>query len=249
MDKGLQGVKRAQGTLGVLHRRYPWPFLTRRGLRVIVRCFIKEEWVMGIMILRINQDNPQARLIKKVVEVLRDGGVIAYPTDTQYGIGCDLFQKRSIEQTYRLKKRSPKKPFSFICSDLKNISEFAKVSNYAYKTMRRLLPGPYTFILEGTRLVPKIMLNKRKEAGIRVPQNEVCLAIVRELGNPIINTSANIEDGPVISDPEEIESVFKGVVDLVVDGGPVPGLPSTVVSLINDLPEVLREGLGDIANL
>ena len=198
------------------------------------------------MILRINPENPQGRLIRRVGEVLKEGGVIAYPTDTQYGIGCDLYQKRSIEEVYRFKKRNPKKPFSFVCADLKDISQFAKVSNYAYKTMRRLLPGPYTFILEGTRLVPKIMLNKRKEAGIRVPAHNICLAIVQELGHPIINTSAaRVEGGDSISDPEEIEHVFKGIVDLVVDGGPVPDMPSTVVSLIGDVPEIIREGLGD----
>ena len=205
---------------------------------------------MNNQIVKINPENPQPRLIKKVVEVINDGGVIAYPTDTQYGIGCDLFQKKSIEKVYRLKKRNAKKPFSFICSDLKNISEFAKVSNYAYKTMRRLLPGPYTFILEGTRLVPKIMLTKRKEAGIRVPDNLICLAIVKELGHPIINTSAAEEGGEVINDPEEISIMFKGVVDLVVDGGaPVPGVPSSVVSLIGDSPEIIREGLGDVSTL
>jgi tRNA threonylcarbamoyl adenosine modification protein (Sua5/YciO/YrdC/YwlC family) len=201
------------------------------------------------MIIRINKDNPQGRSIKRVVDVLRDGGVIAYPTDTQYGIGCDLFQKRAIEKVYRLKRRNPKQPFSFICSDLKNISEFAKVSNYAYKTMRRLLPGPYTFILEGTRLVPKIMLTRRKEAGIRVPDHEVCLAIVRELGHPIINTSASTPDGATIADPEDIEEVFKGSIDLVLDGGLVPNVPSTVVSLIDDEPVVIREGLGDMSSI
>ena len=196
------------------------------------------------MIIRINPDNPQGRLIKRVASVLRDGGVIAYPTDTLYGIGCDLFQKKSIAKVYWLKKRSPKKPFSFICADLKHISEFAKVSNYSYRTMRRLLPGPYTFILEGTRLVPKIMLTHRKEAGIRVPEHNVCLAIVRELGNPIINTTATGETGEPITDPEEIERTFKGALDMVVDGGPVVGQPSTVVSLIDDFPQVLRQGLG-----
>lgn len=201
------------------------------------------------MILKINPENPQMRLIQRVVEVLEGGGIIAYPTDTQYGIGCDLFQKRAIEKVYRIKKRNPKKPFSFICSDLKNISEFAKVSNYAYKTMRRLLPGPYTFILEGTRLVPKIMLTKRKQAGIRVPDHTIALSIVEELGHPIINTTATRNDNGVISDPEEIEHVFKGSIDIVIDGGNVPGLPSTVVSLIGDEPEIFREGLGDISSL
>ena len=197
------------------------------------------------MIININPDNPQGRLIRRVVETLKDGGVIAYPTDTQYGIGCDLYQKKAIENVYRLKNRNPKKPFSFICSDLKHISEYGKVSNSAYKTMRRLLPGPYTFILDGTRLVPKIMLTRRKEAGIRVPDHRIPLMIVEELGHPIINTSAGFEDEEPLSDPELIEEAFKGSVDLVVAGGPVPGRPSTIISLIGDQPEIIRQGLGE----
>jgi len=201
------------------------------------------------MIIRINPDNPQTRLITRVAEVLKSGGVIAYPTDTQYGIGCDLYNKKSIEKIYRLKKRKPQKPFSFICADLKDIAKYAKVSNYAYRTMNRLLPGPYTFILDGTRLVPKIMLSTRKEAGIRVPDNKICLSLVEALGNPIINTTATINDNETLSKPEDIEEVFKGLIDLVVDGGPVPDMPSTVVSLIHDHPEIIREGLGKIDSL
>ncbi|MBU2549918.1 MAG: threonylcarbamoyl-AMP synthase [Proteobacteria bacterium] len=199
------------------------------------------------MIVRINPENPQGRLISRVVDVLNEGGVIAYPTDTQYGIGCDLLQKRAIEKVYRLKKRNKKQPFSFICADLKHISEFAKVSNYQYRTMRRLLPGPFTFILEGTRLVPQIMLTRRKEAGIRVPDHSIPLLIVQALGHPIINTSATYDSGEVISDPEAIEQTFKGAIDLVIDGGPVPGQPSTVVSLIDDDPEIIRLGLGEFS--
>ena len=127
------------------------------------------------MLLKINQHNPQMRLIHKVVAILKKGGVVVYPTDTNYGIGCDIMNKKAIERIYQLKQRNKNKPFSFICSGLKNISHYAKVSNYAYKTMKRLLPGPYTFILEGSRLVPKIMLTNRKTAGIRVPNNPVWL--------------------------------------------------------------------------
>jgi tRNA threonylcarbamoyl adenosine modification protein (Sua5/YciO/YrdC/YwlC family) len=130
------------------------------------------------MLLKINPVNPQLRLIRSVVDVLRRGGVVTYPTDTVYGIGCDIMNKKAIERVYLLKQRHKSKPFSFICSGLKNISNYAKVSNYAYKTMRRLLPGPYTFILEGSKLVPKIMLTHRKTAGIRVPDNAICLALV-----------------------------------------------------------------------
>ena len=199
------------------------------------------------MILNINHENPQKRLISKVVEILEEGGLIAYPTDTQYGIGCDLTKKKSVERIYKLKKRNPKSPFSFICADLKNISEYAKVSNFAYKTMRRLFPGPFTFILEGSRLVPQLMLTKRHECGIRVPNHPIALALVQELGRPIINTSAALEGESLPVDAFEIEEMFKGQLDLVIDGGPVPGKPSTVVSLIDDDPVVIREGLGEWA--
>ena len=152
------------------------------------------------MLIEINPKNPQKRLIKVVADSLKIGGIIAYPTDTYYGNGCDIMNKKAIEKIYHLKQRNKTKPFSFICSGLKNISHYAKVSNYAYKTMRRLLPGPYTFILEGSKLVPKIMLTKRKTAGIRVPDNTICLALVEALGNPIITTSATSPDGSIFYD-------------------------------------------------
>jgi tRNA threonylcarbamoyl adenosine modification protein (Sua5/YciO/YrdC/YwlC family) len=201
------------------------------------------------MIIEINPENPQKRLIRKVVEVLKNDGIIAYPTDTYYGIGCDILNKKAIEKIYLLKQRDKKRPFSFICSGLKNISDYAKVSNYAYKTMKRLLPGPYTFILEGSKLVPKIMLTNRKTAGIRVPDNKICLALVEELGNPIITTSATMPDGSVFDNPSLINEYYHIRIDMVIDGGPVPGQPSSVISLINDIPEIIREGLGDTATL
>lgn len=200
------------------------------------------------MILEINPKHPEPRKIKKVVEVLANGGVIAYPTDTFYGIGCDLLNKGSIEKIYQLKRRSHQQPFSFICSDLKNISEYAQVTNYAYKTMKRLLPGPYTFILEGSRLVPKIMLTKRQTVGIRVPDNPICLAIVQELGHPVISTSAtDPETSAILSTPREIQDKIGHALSLTVDGGNVPGVASSIISLIDDTPEVLREGAGDIS--
>lgn len=198
------------------------------------------------MLLEINPQNPQERLIKKAVEVIKRGGIIAYPTDTYYGIGCDIMNKKAIEKIYLLKQRDKTKPFSFICSDFKNISHYAKVSNYAYKTMKRLLPGPYTFILEGSKLVPKIMLTKRKTAGIRVPDNSICLALVTELGNPIITTSALMPDGTIFYNPSLIHDFFQSRIDMVIDGGPVPGDPSSVISLIDDMPEVIRKGRGGV---
>lgn len=198
------------------------------------------------MILKLDPVNPQPRHITRVTEALREGKIIAYPTDTYYGIGCDLYQKKAIEKIYRLKKRSLKKPFSFICADLKDISQYARVSNYAYRTMRRLLPGPYTFILDGTRLVPKIMLSPRKEAGIRVPDSQICMALVKALGNPIITTTASNADDVPLTDPREIETLFKGSIEIVIDGGAVPNEPSTVVSLIEDTPKIIRKGLGEV---
>ncbi|MCD6560210.1 MAG: threonylcarbamoyl-AMP synthase [Deltaproteobacteria bacterium] len=193
-------------------------------------------------LVSINPDNPQQRLIKIVTEVLKRGGLISYPTDTFYGIGCDLYNKKAIQLIYRLKERPLKKPFSFICDGLKEISQYARVSNYAYKTMKRLLPGPYTFILEGTRLVPKIMLTKRKTVGIRVPDNNICLRIVQTFGQPVISTSAGYDD------PQLIFEAYEQFLDIVIDGGPMVQSPSSVISLIDDTPEIIREGKGDISS-
>ena len=199
------------------------------------------------MIIRINPQNPQLRLIHRVVEVLQEGGVIAYPTDTVYGFGCSLYNKKGIERIYLIKRTQKNQPFSFICADLKDISLYSKVSNYAYKTMRRLLPGPFTFILEGTKLVPKIMLTRRMTAGIRVPDNPICLAIVQELGHPIISTSASLPDGEVLTDPVEIHGKLGKVLDLVIDGGVLISEPSSVIDLTGDVPKVLRKGKGDVS--
>jgi tRNA threonylcarbamoyl adenosine modification protein (Sua5/YciO/YrdC/YwlC family) len=199
------------------------------------------------MLIEINAKNPQERLIKKVAEILRQGGIIAYPTDTYYGIGCDLMSKHAVEAIYQLRRRDRKKPFSFICSDLKDISLYAKVTNYAYKTMKRLLPGPYTFILPGSKLVPKMMLTKRLTAGIRVPDNPICISLVRELGNPIISTSAKTDDEEDLFDPSLIHDFFGDRIDAVIDGGPVPAEPSSVISIMDDEPVIIRKGLGDVS--
>jgi tRNA threonylcarbamoyl adenosine modification protein (Sua5/YciO/YrdC/YwlC family) len=199
------------------------------------------------MLIKINPINPQQRLIKIAFEVLKKGGIIAYPTDTFYGIGCDIMNKKAIDKIYQIKNRPRNKPFSFICSGLKNISDYAKVTNYAYKTMRRLLPGPYTFILDGSRLVPQIMLTKRKTAGIRVPDHPICLELVEKLGNPIISTSATAPEGSIFQDASLIHDHFGKRLDLVIDGGPVTGKPSSVISLIKDEPEIIRRGLGDVS--
>jgi tRNA threonylcarbamoyl adenosine modification protein (Sua5/YciO/YrdC/YwlC family) len=199
------------------------------------------------MLVKINPVNPQPRLIDKAVTVLQDGGVVIYPTDTFYGIGCDIFNKKAIERVYQLKKRPKDKPFSFICASLTDISQYAQVGNYAYKTMKRLLPGPYTFLLEGSRLVPKIMLTKRQVVGIRVPDNQIAMAIVGKLGHPIVSTSVTTPEGEVLTDPELIQERMGNEVDMVIDAGPLGFEPSSVVSLIGDVPEVVRKGKGDVS--
>ncbi|MCK5311141.1 MAG: threonylcarbamoyl-AMP synthase [Desulfobacteraceae bacterium] len=198
------------------------------------------------MYLKINIDNPQARHIHNAVNILKKGGVIIYPTDTFYGIGCDIMNKKAIERVYQIKQRDKKQPFSFICPDLKDISKYAKVSNYAYRNMKRLLPGPYTFILAGSKMVPKIMLTKRRTAGIRVPDNKIATTIAMELGNPIISTSVTDKDGKPIEDPAFIYDMFHKRVDMVIDSGKVAGKASSVISLIDDIPEIIRYGAGNV---
>ncbi len=199
------------------------------------------------MILTINPKNPQIRLIRKVIDVLEKGGVIGYPTDTVYGVGCDLFQQEAIRKIYRLKKMEGKKPLSFICADLKDISRYAYVSNYAYKMMKKLLPGPYTFILKATKLVPKIAMTKQNTVGIRIPDNKICLALVKELGHPIISTSVYRPDETLYSDPSEIEERFGKQLDLVVDGGVIVAEHSSIIDLTDEFPKVIRKGKGDVS--
>lgn len=197
------------------------------------------------MLIEINPENPQQRLIDQVVEVLKNGGVIAYPTDTTYGIGCSIFSKKGIERIYQIKQRERKKPFSFICPTQSEVANYAKVSNYAFKLMKRLLPGPYTFVLEATRVVPDLLQTKQKTVGIRIPDNAICLALVNALGHPLVTTSANLSGEEPIGDPLEVFEQMGKQLDYVVDGGILPPDVSSVVSLLGDTPEVLRKGVGD----
>ena len=200
------------------------------------------------MILAVNPKNPQMRLIRKVVGIVERGGVIGYPTDTIYGVGCDLFNPEAIQKIHRFKKMEGKKPLSFICSDLKDISQYAFVSTYAYKMMRRVLPGAYTFILKATKLVPKIAQTKQKTVGIRIPDNKICLALVKELGHPIVSTSVNKPDEGLYNDPAEIEERFGKHLDLVIDGGMIVAEHSSIIDLTGDFPKVIRVGKGDVSH-
>ncbi|MBW2476278.1 MAG: threonylcarbamoyl-AMP synthase [Deltaproteobacteria bacterium] len=197
------------------------------------------------MILHINSENPQARLIHQAVDCLKQGGLIAYPTDTTYGIGCDIFNRRGIKNIYQIKKRDPRKPFSFICADLSDVANYAHVSNFAFKIMKRHLPGAYTFVLEATKVVPDVLTTRQKTVGIRIPNDPIALAIVKELGHPLVTTSANLSGETPMHDPHDIAMTMGHMLDLVVDGGVRLGEPSTIVSLIDDHIEVLRQGSGD----
>ncbi|MFW8600039.1 L-threonylcarbamoyladenylate synthase [Desulfobacterota bacterium M19] len=196
--------------------------------------------------LNINPDNPQVRLIAQVADRLRRGDVICYPTDTIYGIGCDIFNQKAVKRIHQLKRRPTHKPFSFMCSSLKNVSQYCHISNQAYRLMKRHLPGAYTFILPTMKMVPRIMTSKQKTVGIRVPDNNICLALVEALGNPILTTSAILdEDERPAAEAYELEEKLANVVDLIIDGGSIYPEPSTVISLTKAEPVILREGKGD----
>ncbi|MDD5306474.1 MAG: L-threonylcarbamoyladenylate synthase [Deltaproteobacteria bacterium] len=202
------------------------------------------------MLLPINADHPEPRKIRRAVEVLRDGGVIAYPTGTVIGFGCDVFNKKAIEKVYLIKGARKEKPFSFLCGDLSEISKYAVVPDSAYRIMRRLVPGPYTFVLSATKEVPKLCTSSRRTVGIRVPEHPVAQALLAELGHPIISTSASREgDDWESNDPEEISRHFKQL-DLVLDAGPGGLKPSTVLAFDESgAMEVVREGAGPIDDL
>ncbi len=198
------------------------------------------------MILQINSVNPQPRRIDQVAETLRSGGVIVYPTDTVYGLGCDMNSKKALERVRRIKRMDNKRHLSFVFADLKQISHYAQVTDNAYRIMRRFLPGPYTFVLKATRLVPRIVLTKRNEVGIRMTDNRGWQALVAKIGNPILSSSVRMPDDQLLDDPYEIERLYKGQVDLVIDGGVFMPAPSSIISLLDDRPEVLRVGKGDV---
>ncbi|HRI69784.1 MAG TPA: L-threonylcarbamoyladenylate synthase [Polyangium sp.] len=200
------------------------------------------------VLLPINPEHPEPRKIKRVVEILEKGGVIAYPTDTVYGLGCDLMNKQAIESLYQIKGMQRDKNLAFICPDLADIAKYAIVENAAYRVLRRLLPGPYCFVLQATRDVPKMVQMNKKTVGIRVPANPVAQAIVRELGRPIISTTAAPPGTDPLIDPWEIKETFPGL-EIVVDAGACGNVPSTVVDLSGGDIVILREGAGPIDDL
>ena len=199
-------------------------------------------------LFRIHPENPDERKIREIVAILREGGIVIYPTDTVYGIGCDIFQPKAIEKIAKIKNIKPEKAnFAIICQDMSHLAEYAKISTPVFKVMKRALPGPFTFILPATSEVPRIFQNNRKTIGIRIPDHAIPRAIVKELGHPILTTSIVDEDDVLeySTDPELIFEKFSTRVDAVIDGGYGQNVASTIVLCENDEFEVIRIGLGD----
>lgn len=202
------------------------------------------------MLVRLYNENPNPREVRKVVDVLRDGGVIVYPTDTVYGIGCDITNQKAVEKVARYKGiQVEKNNFSFICSDFSHLSDYAKpIPNHIFKLIRKNLPGPFTFILNANNNVPRYFKGKKKTVGIRIPDNNIVREIVSELGNPILSSSVHDEDEILeyTTDPELIHEKFAELADIVIDGGFGELIPSTIVDCTSDEPILVRQGKGEL---
>ncbi len=199
------------------------------------------------MLIRLHPQNPQPRQIKAIVECLLDGGVIIYPTDTIYGLGCDIFQRKAVERICRIKNINPEKAqLSFVCCDLSDLSKYTKsISTPLYRLIKNYLPGPYTFILPATKEVPKILQTKKNTIGLRIPDNRIANNIVQQLGHPLLSASLPGEMVEEYTDPELIYENFKNLVDIVIDGGAGGMIPSTVIDCTGEPYEVIRQGLGE----
>jgi tRNA threonylcarbamoyl adenosine modification protein (Sua5/YciO/YrdC/YwlC family) len=196
------------------------------------------------MLIEVNPNSPEPRKIRRAVDALEAGKIIGYPTDTVYGLGCDLFNKKAVDRLYLLKGMPKAQQLAFVCRNLAEITTYAVVNDYEYRILKEYLPGPYCFILNATREVPKIVQSPRKHVGIRIPNHPVALALVEELGRPIISSTAARPGNAPHVDPREIELDFPGL-ELVLDGGPGGEQPTTVVDLTSSTPKVVREGAGD----
>lgn len=203
------------------------------------------------MLIEINSDNPNPRHIRQIVNILESGGIIIYPTDTVYGVGCDIFHPKAVERICRLRKIDPAKArLSFICKDIKQISEYShQIDNEIFRLMKHNLPGPFTFVLRSNNQVPKLFKNKKRTIGVRIPDNAIVQAIVEALGRPILTASLKSDDEILeyFTDPYDIHEDFDHLVDAVIDGGVGGNVPSTVVNCTDFPPQILREGAGELA--
>jgi tRNA threonylcarbamoyl adenosine modification protein (Sua5/YciO/YrdC/YwlC family) len=196
------------------------------------------------MLVEINSEHPEPRKIRRAVETLRAGEVLAYPTDTVYGLGCDLFDKKAVDKLYQIKGMPRSHQLSFVCRDLAEVTTYAVVHDREYRILKQYLPGPYCFILHATREVPRIVQTPRKHVGIRIPNHAVAHALVEELGHPIISSTAARPGSEPHVDPKELDIDFPGL-SMILDGGPGGPLPTTVIDLTGDAPIIVREGAGD----
>lgn len=197
------------------------------------------------MLLVVHPEHPQPRKIDKVVDLIQAGGIVAYPTDTGYGFGCDPFQRKSVQRMFQLLNLSEKKLAALLCSDFKQVARYGYINDSCYRIARRIFPGPYTLILKATKEVPRPLHGKRKEVGIRVPNHPITLAILEALDGPILNLTARDHHGEYLDDPHEIESIYRKHLGAVIDGDLVVESPSTVVDLTGHEPEIIRVGQGD----
>ena len=198
------------------------------------------------MLLEINPNNPEPRKIRRAVDALEAGEVIAYPTDTCYGLGCDLFNKRAIDRLYQVKGMPRSQKLAFVCRDLRDVSRYAVMHDAVFRVLKEYLPGPYCFLLEATREVPKIIQSPRKTVGVRIPNHAVAIALVQELGRPIISSTASRSGADAAPDPREIDDEFRGLA-LVLDAGSCGTAPTSVVDLTGAAPNIVRRGAGDVS--
>jgi tRNA threonylcarbamoyl adenosine modification protein (Sua5/YciO/YrdC/YwlC family) len=208
----------------------------------------------------VDGQHPQPRTVGLAVQALEDGGLLGYPSDTTYALGCDAHQRRAVERLAKLKRRDTRKPFALLVADLSDLSRYAQVSNFAYRVLRQLAPGPFTFVLPATRLVPELLLHRKREVGLRIPNAPIARALAAGLGRPLVTTTATaleglldggrqLEEGDPLPDAAEVRDVYGHALEQVLDAGPLPGEPSTVLSLMEDRIEVLRQGVGAVAGL
>ncbi len=198
------------------------------------------------MYIKINLADPEPKKVKLTIETLENGGVIAYPTDTVYGLGCDIFNKKAVEKIYHIKKRTKKTPLSIMCSNFKQASRYANIPDAVFKLMKKNLPGPFTMILKAKNKTPQNFLAKNKTVGIRIPDNKFCLNLTTLFDRPIITTSLNISGEKTLISPTELSKELANKIDLIIDGGPLSEESSTIIDFTLDQPEIIRQGLGII---
>ncbi|OGJ93756.1 MAG: threonylcarbamoyl-AMP synthase [Candidatus Raymondbacteria bacterium RifOxyC12_full_50_8] len=198
-------------------------------------------------ICAIHPENPQNRLVQQAAQLIKNGGVIAYPSDTTYALCAEIFNKKAVDRLYMVKRADKSRLFSCICYDFSKLSEYAHISTTAYRIMKHHLPGPYTFILKGKTILPKLTLTKRKTIGVRMPKAPIAQALYEAVGSPLLSCGIRLTENEVLNDPHEINKRIGHEIDMVIDGGEVSYAPSSIISLEEDTPVIIRHGSGDLS--